>query len=61
MVDCTVNSYHCTALPIMRTVPKIQVCNIYTYNRKLRVLGILEMIRHTLSIYQLVPTKVQVS
>ena len=59
-----IDFYYCTPLSILSTIPKIKVCNIYTfrtYNRKLRVLGILEMIRHTLSIYQLLPTKVQVS
>ena len=36
----TVNSYYCTALPIIRTVLKNQACNIYkycSYNRNLRV------------------------
>ena len=40
-VDGTVNSYYCTALPIIRTVLKNQVCNIYKYwylgTRNLRV------------------------
>ena len=36
----TVNFYYCTALPIIRTVPKNQACNIYkywSYDRNLRV------------------------
>ena len=40
IVDCTVNFYYCTALPIIHTVLKNQACNIYkywAYNRNLRV------------------------
>ena len=39
-MDHTVNFYYCTALPIIRTVPKNQACNIYkywSYDRNLRV------------------------
>ena len=39
-MDRTANFYYCTALPIIRTVLKIQACNIYkywSYNRNLRV------------------------